>query len=127
MRVYIEVEHRAVHRAVDDPVSIQPVVAQGTDERLGAPVTERGMTCQALPARSPAGGFDHVGLDRGLVDEGQSFQMPSHEGLTLCDLDMAQVGDVFARLLKRLKDFFLCDRPSRCSSRPTDERCTFRP
>ena len=29
--------------------------------------------CQALPAWGPAGGFGHVGLERCLVDEGQSF------------------------------------------------------
>ena len=81
-------------------------MAQGADERLSAPMPERCVINQALPARGPAGSLDHVGLDRGFVDEGQSFQMPGHEGLAFADPDAAQVGHVLALLLKRLKIFF---------------------
>lgn len=102
----IEVEHFPIHRAVDHPRSIEAVMAQGTDEGLGAPMPERRVIDQALPAWGPAGGFGHVGLERRFVDEGQSFQMPGHEGLAFADPDAAQVGHALALLLKRLQVFF---------------------
>ena len=102
----IEVEHRAIHRSVDHPRRIEAVMAQGTYEGLGAPMPERRVIDQALPARGPAGGLGHVGLERCLVDEGQSFQMPGHEGLAFADPDAAQVGHALALLLKRLQVFF---------------------
>ena len=74
-------------------------------------MSERCVIDQALPARSPAGGLGHVGLDGGFVDEGQSFQMPGHEGLAFPDPDAAQVGHVLALLLKRLQVFFCVDSP----------------
>ena len=123
----IEVEHLPIHRSVDHPRGIEAVMAQGTDERLGAPMPERRVIDQALPARGPAGGLGHVRFERCLVDEGQSFQMPGHEGLAFADPDAAKVGHVLALLLKRLQVFFLCDSPSLSSNRPTDERCTFTP
>jgi len=69
---------------------------QGTNERLGAPVPEWGVINQTLSARRPASG-----LDRGFVDEGQSFQMPGHEGLAPGDPYAAQVGHIPALLFKR--------------------------
>jgi hypothetical protein len=87
-------------------------MAQGADERLGAPMSERRVIDQALPARGPAGGLGHVGLDRGLVDEGQSFQMVGHERLAFADPDAAQVGHVLALLLKRLQVFFCVTAPA---------------
>jgi len=107
----INVEHLAIHRSVDHPGRVQPVMAQGTDERLGAPMPERCVIDQALPARSPAGGLGHVGLDRGFVNKCQSFQMPGHEGLAFADPDAAQVGHVLALLLKRLQVFFCVTAP----------------
>lgn len=83
-------------------------MAQGTDEGLGAPVAEGCMIHESLPARGPAGGLDHVGLEGCLVDKDQSFQVPGHEGLAFADPDMALIGDVPALLLKRLQVFF-CD------------------
>jgi len=47
----------------------------------------------------------------GFVDEGQSFQMPGHEGLAFPDPDAAQVGHVLALLLKRLQVFFCVTAP----------------
>ncbi len=76
-------------------------MAQGANERLAAPMPERCVIDQALPARGPAGSLDHVGLDRGLVDKGQSCQMPGHEGLAFADPDALTVGHVLALLLKR--------------------------
>ena len=81
-------------------------MAQGTDEGLGAPMPEWRVIDQALPARGPAGGLGHVRLERCLVDEGQPFQMPGHEGLAFADPDAAQVGHALALLLKRLQVFF---------------------
>jgi hypothetical protein len=62
---------------------------------------------EALSAGRPATGLGHVGLYRGLVQESQPFQMPGHEGLVSGDPDAAQVGDIRARLLKRLEVFFV--------------------
>ena len=102
----IEFEHLAVHRPVDDPRGVDPVMAQGTDKGLGAPMSERRMIDQALAARGPAGGLDHVGLHGGFVYEGQPFQMVGHEGLALGYPDVAQLSDVLALLFKRLQVFF---------------------
>lgn len=49
----VEEEHPSVHRTIDDPWGIQPVVAQRTDKGLGAPVSEGRVINQALPARCP--------------------------------------------------------------------------
>ncbi|WP_199260697.1 hypothetical protein [Paracoccus binzhouensis] len=46
----IEVEHLAVHRAVDNPGCIQPVMAQRGDEGLGIPVAEGRMVDQTRPS-----------------------------------------------------------------------------
>ena len=81
-------------------------MSQSADKGLRAPVSERRMIDQALPARGPSGGLDHVGLDGCLVDECQPLQMVGHEGLALRDPDVPQVGDVLALLLKRLQVFF---------------------
>ena len=102
----IEVEHLAVHCTVDDPRRVQPIMAEGSDQGLRAPVAEGRMIDQALSARCPAGGLGHVGLYRGFVDEGQPFEMVGHEGLALRDPDMAQVGHVPALLFKRTEVFF---------------------
>lgn len=102
----IEVEQLAVHCAIDHPRGIEAVMAQSTDEGLGAPMPERRVIDQALPAWGPAGGFGHVGLERCLVDESQSFQMPGHEGLAFADPDAAEVGHALALLLKGLQVFF---------------------
>jgi len=84
---YIEIEHLAVHCPEDDPRRVQPVVPQGTNERLGVPMPERGVVDQALSPRRPTGGLCHIGFDGGFVDENQSFQMVGHEGLALGDPD----------------------------------------
>lgn len=82
-------------------------MAQGTDEGLCAPMPERRVIRQALPARGTASGLGHVGLERCLVDEGQSFQMSGHEGLAFADPDAAQIDHALALLLKRLQVFFV--------------------
>lgn len=82
------------------------VWVQGTDEGLGAPMAERRVIDQALPARGPPGGLGHVGLERCLVNKCQSFQMSGHEELALAYPDAAQVSHVLALLLKRLQILF---------------------
>ena len=67
---HIDVECRTVHRAVDDPGCGQPVMAQGSDKGLRAPMTKRSMIEQSFTTRGPAGPFGHVGFQPGLVDEG---------------------------------------------------------
>lgn len=82
-------------------------MTEGIDKSLGAPVAERRMVDQTLPARCPAGRLGHVGLDRGFVDEGQPFHMVGHEGLTFRDPYIVQVSNILARLLERLQEFFM--------------------
>lgn len=84
----------------------QPIMSQGTNEGLRAPMAKRCVIDKALAARSPAGRLGHIGLDRGFINESQSFQMVGHERLAFCDPDAAQVGDILALLLKRLEIFF---------------------
>jgi hypothetical protein len=102
----IEVKHLTIHRSVDHPRGIEAVMAQGTYEGLGAPMPERRVIEQALPARCPAGGLGHVGLERCLIADGQSFQMPGHQELAFADPNAGQVGHVLALLLKSLQVFF---------------------
>ena len=59
----MKVEHLAIHRSIDHPRGIEAVMAQGTDEGLGAPMAERRVIDQALPARGPASVLGHVGLE----------------------------------------------------------------
>ncbi len=101
-------------------------MTQGCDEGLCTPMAERRVIDQALPAGGPARGPGHVGLDRGLVYESQSFQMVGHEWLALGDPDVAQGGDVLALLLKRLNIFFYAsDRARAAPARqcPDEPRC----
>jgi hypothetical protein len=102
----VAVEGRPVDGAVDDPRSIDAVVAQGGDEGLGAPASERCVVDEAVADRRPAGGLDHVGLQRRLVDEDQAIQGLAHERLAPGDPDPASVGDVRSPLFCGQKDFF---------------------
>ena len=47
---------------VDDPRRIQPIMAQGGDEGLSAPMADRHMIRQSRAFRSPAGGLGNVCL-----------------------------------------------------------------
>lgn len=123
----VEREHLGVHGAVDHPWRVQPVVAQRCDEGLGAPMAKGRVIDQALPARGPTCGFGHVGLHRGFVNEREPFEMAGHERLAFGDPDVAQISDILALLLKRLKVFFLCVRPSWRSIRQTVPRCILMP
>jgi len=45
----VKVEEFLVHRPTDQPRRIQPVMAQGGDERLGVPMAERGVMTRRAP------------------------------------------------------------------------------
>lgn len=77
-------------------------MAQGTNECLGAPMTERCVIDQTFPSRGQAGGRGHVRLERFLVDEGRPFQLAGHEGLAFADPYAAQIDHFLTLLLKRL-------------------------
>ena len=102
----VEVEEFAVYRPTDDPGRVQPVMAQRGDEGLGLPVAEGGVTYQTRPTGGPSGGFGHVGLERDLVDERQSCQPVTHEGLAAVDPDIAGQRDIRPLLLDRAEVFF---------------------
>jgi hypothetical protein len=102
----VEVEEFAVYRPTDDPGRVQPVMAQRGDEGLGLPMPERGVLDQTRPAGGPSGGFGHVGLERGFIDEHQSCQHVTHEGLAAVDPDIAGQRDIRPLLLDRAEVFF---------------------
>ena len=81
-------------------------MALGCNEGLGVPVSKRGMIDQALPDRCPAGCFDHVGLEGGLVNKGKLLQMVAHIRLTARDPETPSQRDVRAHLLSREQRFF---------------------
>ena len=55
--------------------------------RLQMPMPERRMIDKPLANRRPAGGFDHLGVEGGLIDEDQAVQGLAHEGLAAGDPD----------------------------------------
>ena len=69
------------------------------------------MIDQALCARCPASGLGHNGFDRCFINKRQSFYMVSHERLTFGDPSIAQISDILALLLKRLKVLFCVSNP----------------
>ena len=123
----MEVEKLPVHCTVDQPGGIQPIMAQGSNEGLGVPMAKGCMVDQALTSRAPVGGLDHVGLDRGLVDEAQPCQHVPHAGLAARDPGMADLQDVPTLLFKGSQAFFSCVRPRPRSARQTGTRCTVIP
>ena len=104
---------------VNHPGRIQPIMAQGGNEGLGAPVAEGRMVDQARAFRGPSGGLDHVRLQRGLVDETYAWQQVAHEGLTPRDPDMARLADLRPLLFGGLQVFFYAsDRGRAETARP---------
>ena len=102
----IEVEELAVDWPADDPGRVQPVMAQGSDEGLGVPVTEGGVIHEPRPAWRPSGGLGHVRLERGFVDECQPCQHVTHEWLAAVDPDIARQCHIRPLLLDRPQVFF---------------------
>ena len=97
-------ERIAVDRAVDHPRCLDPVVAQGCDERRGVPVAEGGIALQPRAARSPAAQRCHVGLGPGFVNEHQ----PTRIDTGLMFLPPGPLSrDIRAGLLLSQRGFFL--------------------
>src|SRR6056297_2351430 len=95
-------------------------MAQGGDEGLGIPVTERGMIYQPLPLGEPSSSLGHVGLERGFVNETDAWQQVSHERLASRDPDMARLANLRPFLLDSLQIFFCVSvRDHGASARPT--------
>jgi hypothetical protein len=102
-RLDIGGEQVAVDRSVDHAGAIDAVVPQGGDEGQRLPVAVRHVRTQPLPAKAPPAQRRHVGLDPGLIDEGQ----PAGGDLALMGLPAGALeGDVRARLLGGRHGFF---------------------
>ena len=102
----VALEDHAVHGPVDHPSGVDPVVTQGGDGGLGAPVTEGRVVDETVADRCPAGGLDHVRLQGRLIDEDQPVQGLAHEGLAPGDPEPAGAGDVRPLLLGGEQGFF---------------------
>ncbi|MGV6849694.1 MAG: hypothetical protein ACWA5A_15070 [Marinibacterium sp.] len=64
------------------------------------------MIDQTLSFRGPAGCLDHVGLEPGLVEKDQPFQLIGHGRLTVQLPDAPLLGNVRTGLLSRVQLFF---------------------
>jgi len=119
----IKVEEFSVHRPADHPRRVQPVMAQGRDEGLSVPVSERSVINQTCPALGPTGRLGHVDLQgpsagvsipridpfsRFDVNEYQSCQHVAHEGLAATDPYRAGRCDVGPLLPGGPQVFFVC-------------------
>ena len=102
----IGIEKRPVDCAVDYSGRCQSVLAQTGDESLGMPMPERRMIDKPLANRRPAGGFDHLGVEGGLIDEDQAVQGLAHEGLAAGDPDATRQRHVRPVLLGGEQCFF---------------------
>lgn len=67
----ISPEAFAVDRPVDDAGRLDPIEAQGSQERQRTPVALRDLGQELTPARRPAAQTCHVGLGPSLVEEDQ--------------------------------------------------------
>ena len=81
----------AVDWAIENPWSVDPVVAQRGQEGRGLPVAVRDLGREPHAAGCPAPQRRHVGLGPGLVDEDQALRLDP--ALILCPL-RPPVGDV---------------------------------
>ena len=68
-RFHVEEEALAIDRPVDEPGSIDAIVAERGKERHRVPMPVRSLRFQSLSSRAPAAQGRHVGLRPGLVDE----------------------------------------------------------
>ena len=73
---------------------------------------------QALTARCPSGGLDHVGFERRLINESKLFQMVAHERLTACDPEASRQCHV-RRLYLAAGCLFLTAEPKPVADRGT--------
>lgn len=105
----------SVQRANISPL-IAPSMTQGASRRSWRKAATKVRVRQRPNGARSVGGRPHgarpggpgdAGLDRGLGDKDQPFQMVGHEGLALRDPDAALHGDIPALPLKRLNVFFV--------------------
>ena len=96
-------EGLAVHRAVQEPGSLDPVRAQGGDEGVGVPVTMGGVVHAALALGSPAVAPGHAGGHAGLIKKNELLA-----ALLLLSLSPLLSGQahVFSFLLAGAQSFF---------------------
>jgi hypothetical protein len=99
----VEGEEFPVDGAIDDPRGIDAIDPQGCDESECLPVTVRNPRRRALSPRSPAAQRRHVGLDPGLIEEGEPFRVDAML-MGLPSLPLAS--DVRPILLGRQNAFF---------------------
>ena len=96
----------SVHGTVNDPRSGEAVMAQGRDEGLRSPVTERGLHLQPLPPAGPPPQPCHLGRGPGFVDKDQPFRAPLHPGLAVCLPYAPGTNNVSAIGFARQQSFF---------------------
>lgn len=104
--LYICLEDRPVHGAVDDPRGCQAIATQGGDEGLGLPVTEGDSGFEPLSAPRPAAQAGHLRRRRRFIDEHEPLGLLPHKGLSTCAPDPAILTDVGACALGRQQRFF---------------------
>ena len=112
----VEVEEFVVHRAVDHPGRVQPVMAQGGDEGLRLPVAEGGVVHQARATGCPSGRLGHVRLERRFVDKSQSWQNVTHERLAATGPDLTGQCNFRPLLLDGAQIFFCVSDRARAGS-----------
>lgn len=112
----IGLEGCAIYRPVEDKWRVNPIMAQGCDERHGAPVTLWRATDQAFAFGSPAAQWCHVGLGPGLINEDKAARVDA----VLMPLPArAAAAYVRAVLLFGELGLFLNEYPVRCTKAQT--------
>lgn len=102
----VGLENLAVHGFVDDPGRSEAIGAQGGDEGLGSPMSERCAGLQTLPppGTSPLPG--HFGGCRGLIKEHQPMRLLTHPGLAVPTPDLTVLPHISATGLGCQQSFF---------------------
>src|ERR1700688_4494554 len=99
----VEAELLAVDRAIEQPWSVDAIVAQRRQERHGLPASVRDFGSEPHAPRPPSPERRHVGLGPGLVDEDQAGRLDP--ALTGCPLG-ASPRDVRTILFAGVHGFF---------------------
>ena len=114
----VKLEHLTIHRPIHHASGIDPVMSKTCDERLGVPAPCRSMLDQPISELGPAAGLCHVGLEAGLIDKNQPFQMVAHEGLTARDPDGPVPRHIGPLLFAGPQIFFYARARAGAASRP---------
>ena len=69
----ISSEDFGVDRPLEDPGRVNPVMAQGGEERHGVPMAEGGAALEAHAARAPTAQRRHIGLGPGFINEDKTL------------------------------------------------------